>query len=89
MTSITNTARKIVASPENHLHDPSLFSAAWASMKAARGQGFDPARLRAAHLIDHPGPTPEPTGQTLDRVAAKVREIAEQKGYQTPQRHVA
>ena len=46
MNNIINTARRIVGSPEDHLHDTSLFTAAWATMKAARGQGFDPQRLR-------------------------------------------
>ncbi len=39
-------------------------------MKAACGQRFDPARLRAAYLIDRPEPAPEPMDQTLARVGA-------------------
>ena len=50
-------------------------SPAWATLKAARGQGFDPARLRAAHLVERPAPTPEPTEQVLERVGHKVRRV--------------
>lgn len=81
-----SSPRTIVSRPEDYLDDPSLFTAAWAVLKAARGQAFDPARLRAAHLIDRPGPMPEPTDleQTLDRVATKTRAIAQAKGHALP-----
>lgn len=58
-------------------------------MKAARGQGFDPARLRAAHLIDRPEPAPEPTEQTLARVGAKVRALIAEKSIPVPRRNAA
>ncbi|MDE4303993.1 hypothetical protein PXK30_03600 [Phaeobacter gallaeciensis] len=89
MQDITKTARQIAGSPEDHLDEIHLFTSAWAAMKAARGQGFNPSRLRAAHLIDSPAPSPEPTQQTLDRVAQKAREIIDAKGYQPKRRHVA
>ncbi|MBY6056790.1 hypothetical protein [Leisingera daeponensis] len=79
-------ARLIASRPEDHIDNPAQFTTAWAALKAARGQGFDPARLRAAHLIDRPGPTPEPTSldARLLRIARKAREIAEAKGYSLP-----
>ena len=46
MQDITKTARQIAGSPEAHLDEIHLFTSAWAAMKAARGQGFNPARLR-------------------------------------------
>ncbi len=89
MNDITKTARQIAGSPEAHLEEIHLFTSAWAAMKAARGQGFNPARLRAAHLIERPAPTPEPTDQILDRVAQKARQIIDAKGYQPHRRHAA
>lgn len=89
MNDITTTARQIAGSPEAHLDEIHLFTSAWAAMKAARGQGFNPARLRAAHLIDRPAPAPEPVDQTLTRVAQKARQIIEAKGYQPQRRHAA
>lgn len=89
MNNITKTARQIASTPEAHLDDIHLFTSAWAAMKAARGQSFNPARLRAAHLIDRPAPAPEPVDQTLDRIARKTRQIIEAKGYQLHRRHAA
>ncbi|WP_417714568.1 hypothetical protein [Pseudophaeobacter arcticus] len=89
MNDITKTARQIVSSPEDHLHDTSLFAAAWATMKAARGQGFDPQRLRSQHLIDRPEPSPEPIDQTLIRVGETVRCYAKKQGYLVQRRHAA
>lgn len=89
MQDMTNTARQIVGSPEEYLNDTHLFTQAWATMKAARGQGFDPARLRAAHLIDRPEPAPEPTDQTLARVSEKVRALIAEKNIPVPQRDAA
>ncbi|MDE4192451.1 hypothetical protein [Phaeobacter gallaeciensis] len=89
MNDITKTARQIAGSPETHLDEIDLFTSAWAAMKAARGQGFNPARLRAAHLIERPTPTPEPVDQPLDRVAQKTRQIIEAKGYQPQRRNAA
>ncbi|MBY6138549.1 hypothetical protein KUV26_03795 [Leisingera daeponensis] len=89
MQDMNNTARQIVGSPEHYLDDTSLFTQAWAAMKAARGQGFDPARLRAAHLIDHPEPAPEPTDQTLARVGAKVRALIAEKNIPLHRRNAA
>ncbi|WP_027234702.1 hypothetical protein [Leisingera caerulea] len=89
MQDMTNTARQIVGSPEHYLDDTGLFTQAWAAMKAARGQGFDPARLRAAHLIDRPEPAPEPTDQTLARVGAKVRALIAEKNIPVPRRNAA
>ena len=89
MNDITKTARQIVSSPEDHLHDTSLFAAAWATMKAARGQGFDPQRLHPQHLIGGPTPAPEPLDQTLTRVGENVRGYAAKQGYKLPRRHAA
>ncbi|KIC30069.1 hypothetical protein [Leisingera sp. ANG-M6] len=89
MQDMNNTARQIVGSPEHYLDDTSLFTQAWAAMKAARGQGFDPARLRAAHLIDRPEPAPEPTDQTLARVGAKVRALIAEKNIPVQRRNAA
>lgn len=89
MNDITKTARQIVSTPQDHLHDTSLFSAAWATMKAARGQGFDPQRLHPQHLIGRPTPAPEPIGQTLNRVGETVRNYAAKQGYKLPRRHAA
>jgi len=89
MQDITNTARQIVGQPQDHLDDTALFTAAWATLKAARGQRFDPARLRAAHLYERPTPLPEPLEKTLDRIARKTREIAEAKGYRHPDKRAA
>ena len=89
MNDITKTARQIVSSPEDHLHDTNLFTAAWATMKAARGQGFDQQRLHPQHLIGRPTPAPEPIGQTLNRVGETVRSYAAKQGYKLPRRHAA
>lgn len=89
MQDMNDTARQIVGSPENYLDDTSLFTQAWAAMKAARGQGFDPARLRAAHLIDRPEPAPEPTDQILARVGAKVRQLIAEKNIPAQRRNAA
>ncbi|CRL10807.1 hypothetical protein NIT7321_01655 [Phaeobacter italicus] len=89
MQDITNTARQIVGHPQDHLDDTALFTAAWATLKAARGQRFDPARLRAAHLYERPTPPLEPLEQTLDRIARKTRSIAESKGYRLPAKRAA
>ena len=89
MNDITKTARQIVSAPQDHLHDTSLFSAAWATMKAARGQGFDPQRLRPQHLIGRPTPAPEPLDQTLTRVGEPVRSYAAEQGYRLPRHHAA
>ncbi|UWQ59945.1 hypothetical protein K3722_07390 [Leisingera caerulea] len=89
MQDITHTARQIAGSPEHYLHDTALFTQAWAAMKAARGQGFDPARLRAAHLIDRPEPAPEPSDQTLARIGAKVRQLIAEKNIPVQHRNAA
>ncbi|MFC4215118.1 hypothetical protein ACFP4H_04305 [Pseudophaeobacter arcticus] len=89
MSNITQTARQIVSAPHDYLHDTTLFAAAWATMKAARGQGFDPQRLRPQHLIERPEPSPEPIDQTLIRVGETVRCYAEKQGYRVQRRHAA
>jgi hypothetical protein len=89
MNDIYNTARQIVGSPAEHLHDTRLFTAAWATMKAARGQGVDPQRLRPQHLIGHPAPDPEPLDQTLTRVGETVRNYAAKQGYRVQRCHAA
>ncbi|OIQ38091.1 MAG: hypothetical protein BM560_20095 [Roseobacter sp. MedPE-SWde] len=89
MSDITQTARQIVSAPEDYLHDTTLFAAAWATMKAARGQGFDPQRLRPQHLIGRPTPAPEPLDQTLTRVGETVRSYAAKQGYRLPHRRAA
>ena len=89
MNDITKTARQIISPPEDYLHDTTLFAAAWATMKAARGQGFDPQRLRPQHLIGRPSPAPEPLDQTLTRVGETVRSYAAPKGYKLPHRRAA
>ncbi|NSY36840.1 hypothetical protein [Leisingera sp. ANG59] len=88
-SNVLRDARQIAGSPENYLDDTTLFTTAWAAMKAARGQGFDPARLRAAHLIDRPEPAPEPTDQTLARVGARVRSLIAEKNIPVPRRNAA
>ena len=85
MKDIAKAAQRIAGSPEDYLEDPAAFTAAWALLKAARGQRFDPARLRPQHLVDHPAPAPEPTAQTLDRISQKTRKIMSAKGYQPHQ----
>lgn len=82
-------ARHIARNPEDHVDDPAIFTAAWAAMKAGRGQGFDPARLRLMYLIDRPEPAPEPGEQTLERTRAKIRAVIEAKGYPVQRRHAA
>lgn len=89
MNDITKTARQIVSAPEDYLHDTTLYAAAWATMKAARGQGFDPKRLRPQYLIGSPAPAPEPLDQTLSRVGETVRSYAAKQGYRLPRRHAA
>ncbi|MDK3017604.1 hypothetical protein [Pseudodonghicola flavimaris] len=81
-------ARHIVRNPEDHIDQPELFTAAWAALKAGRGQGFDPARLRPMHIVVRPEPAPEPTDQTLERTRAKIRAMIEAKGYR-PRRRAA
>jgi len=73
LETVLRDAQQIAGSPEDHLDSPHLFTTAWATLKAARGQGFDPARLRAAHLVERPAPTPEPTEQVMTRVGHRVR----------------
>ncbi len=75
LETVLRDAQQIAGSPEDHLDSPHLFTTAWATLKAARGQGFDPARLRAAHLVERPAPTPEQTEQVLERVGHKVRRV--------------
>ncbi|VCU61595.1 hypothetical protein EPIB2_672 [Tritonibacter mobilis] len=58
-------------------------------MKAARGEGFNPARLRPQHLIEGPAPSPEPTDMVLERVGNRVREIMHERGIQPHRRHAA
>lgn len=89
MNDITQTARQIASAPEDYLHDTTLFAAAWATMKAARGQGFDPQHLRPQHLIGCPAPAPEPLDQTLSRVGETVRSYAVKQGYRLPHRRAA
>lgn len=81
---VVQSARDIASEPELYLDDTSIFCAAWAALKAAKGQSFDPARLRAAHLIE--GPEPEPTNleRRVARAAGKARAIAAAKGYNLP-----
>jgi hypothetical protein len=82
-------AQYIAGTPEDHIDDPSLFTTAWAAMKASRGQGFDPSRLQPQHLVDRPAPSPEPIDQTLERVGQKARSVIDAKGYRASRRHVA
>lgn len=89
MSDTTQTAHQIISAPEDYLHDTTLFAAAWATMKAARGQGFDPQRLRPQHLIGSPAPAPEPLDQTLTRVGETVRSYAAKQGYRLPHRRAA
>ena len=89
MNDITRTARQLVSAPQDYLHDTTLFAAAWATMKAARGQGFDPQRLRPQHLIGRPATAPEPLDQTLTRVGENVRSYAAKQGYRLPHRRAA
>ena len=56
-----SSPRTIVSRPEDYLDNPALFTAAWAVLKAARGQAFDPARLRAVHLVSRPDTKPSAT----------------------------
>ena len=87
--TVLRDAQHIAGTPEDHIDDPNLFTTAWAAMKAARGQGFDPRRLRPQHLIDRPEPAPEPIDQTLIRVGETVRCYAEKQGYRVQRRNAA
>ena len=78
---VIQTARGIASHPENFLGDTSVFTTAWAALKAERGQGFDPSRLRPQHIVDCPPPNPEPVDQTLDRVGRRIRDLITAKGY--------
>lgn len=82
-------ARHIARNPETYVDDPTAFTAAWAAMKAGRGQGFDPAHLRPMHIVVRPEPAPEPIEQTLDRIGQKARDVIEAKGYKVLRRHAA
>ena len=88
-TTVLRDARRIVGSPEDYIDDPAQFAAAWAAMKAGRGQGFDPARLQPRHLVDRPEPAPEPTEQILARAGQKARAVIEAKCLPVRRRHVA
>lgn len=81
---VIRSARDIASMPEQFLEDTSVFAAAWAALKADRGQAFDPARLRAAYLIERPDPEPTNLGQRVARAAGKARAIAAAKGYDHP-----
>ncbi|MDE4191259.1 MULTISPECIES: hypothetical protein [Rhodobacterales] len=87
--TVLRDARRIVGSPADYIDDPDQFAAAWAAMKAGRGQGFDPARLHPQHLVDRPGPAPEPTEQILARAGQKARAVIEAKSLPIRRRHVA
>jgi hypothetical protein len=87
--TVLRDAQHIAGTPEDHIDDPALFTTAWAALKAARGQGFDPKRLRPQHLIDRPAPTPEPIDQTLIRVGETVRSYAGKQGYRVQRQHAA
>lgn len=86
---VIQTARGIASHPENFLSDTSVFTSAWAALKAERGQSFDPSRLRPQHIVDCPPPTPEPIDQTLDRVGQRVRNLIQAKGYSGQPPHAA
>lgn len=86
---VIQTARGIASQPEKFLGDTSVFTTAWAALKAERGQSFDPSRLRPQHIVDCPPPTPEPIDQTLDRVGQRVRELIDTKGYSGLPPHAA
>ncbi|WP_245513811.1 hypothetical protein [Antarcticimicrobium luteum] len=76
-----------MGSPEDFVDDPAQFAAAWAAMKAGRGQGFNPARLSPQHLVDRP--EPEPIEQTLLRTGQKIRDVIQEKNIPVRRRHVA
>lgn len=82
-------ARHITSNPEDHIDTPANFTAAWAALKASRGQGFDPARLHPMHIVVRPEPAPEPTDQTLTRTREKIRAVIEAKDYTARSRHAA
>lgn len=82
-------ARHIVRHPEDHIDDPTIFGAAWAALKAGRGQGFDPARLRPMHIVVRPSPAPEPADVTLERRVQLIRDVIEAKGYAVHRRRAA
>ena len=87
--AVVRGALGVVASPEDHIDDPSLFTAAWGAMLAARGKGFDPTRLQSRHLIDRPAPAPEPVDPVLDRRAQLIRGAIEAGNHTPHRRHVA
>lgn len=84
MQDFVQDARTIAGSPEDFSDDIQLFTSAWAVLKAARGQGFNPSRLQPQHLIDRPAPAPEPTEAVLDRVGSRVRQIMQDRGLEPP-----
>lgn len=51
---VIQTARGIASHPEDFLSDTTVFTTAWAALKAERGQSFDPSRLRPQHIVDCP-----------------------------------
>ena len=78
---VVQSARDIASNPDEFLDDTTIFTTAWAALKASRGQGFDPARLRPMHLVVRPEPAPEPSDQTLERTGERIREVIEARGY--------
>jgi len=81
---VIQSAIEVTSQPELFLDDTALFVTAWATLKADRGQAFDPARLKTAHLIERPEPEPTNLEQRVARAAGKARAIAAAKGYNLP-----
>lgn len=80
------TALAAVSNPAAHGAHPALLAAAWADLKAARGQTVDLDRLQPAYLIDRAEPLtgagaalPAPafiTDLMRERISGKVRRRA-------------
>lgn len=80
------TARAIVAQPGTHAICPKACAAAWADLKATRGQTVNFDRIGPArHIISHDAPVTELAADfTLrsPRVTARIAEIARERGLQ-------
>jgi len=71
--ALANARAVVVISADSRFH-PAVIGGAWATMKAARGEGFHADRLRPAHLIDPDDPTalPATAADTIDTITERA-----------------
>tara|TARA_R110002049_G_scaffold23545_10_gene83672 strand:+ start:54328 stop:54600 length:273 start_codon:yes stop_codon:yes gene_type:complete len=75
-----STAHAVVTNPERFHNRPNILAAAWEILMEQRGKQVNLARIGPpAHLVET---TADSTEARATRIIARVREIADAKGYQ-------